>query len=156
MRSMLKEFKEFAFKGNMLDLAVGLIIGVAFGAVVNALASGVIMNLVAAIFGKPNFDSIAWHIGRGCAAHSVRNCTAIRFGTLITALVNFMIIAFVLFLVVKAVNRAVRKPGSPVEAPTRPCTYCLSSIPAATRCMACTSTVEPPAAGPVAEQVAGG
>lgn len=68
-----------------------------------------------------------------------------------------MIIAFVLFLVVKAVNRAVRKPGSPVEAPTRPCPYCLSSIPAAaTRCMACTSTVEPPAAGPVAEQVAGG
>ena len=145
MRRVLKEFKEFAFRGNMLDLAIGVIIGAAFGAVLNSLAKDVLMNLVAAVFGKPDFSAVAWHIGQ-CAKVTDPRCTTIGVGNLITLMVNFVIIAFVLFLVVKAVNRAVPKPRAVETRNTRDCPYCLTAIPlGATKCFACTSTVEPPA-----------
>ena len=92
---MLKEFKEFALKGNLLDIAVGLILALAFTAVVGALIGGVIMPIIAAIFGKPNFDAITITIGEG----------VIEIGRFITALVNFLIIAWVLFVIVKAAGR---------------------------------------------------
>jgi large conductance mechanosensitive channel len=98
-RSMFKEFKEFAFKGNLIEIAVGLVLALAFVAVVTALVDGVIMPIVAAIFGKPNFDDITFTIGDG----------VVRIGTFITALVNFLIIAWVLFLIVKAANRLMPK-----------------------------------------------
>jgi large conductance mechanosensitive channel len=98
-RQMLKEFKEFAFKGNLIEIAVGLVLALAFVAVVTALVDGVIMPIVAAIFGKPNFDDITFTIGDG----------VVRIGTFITALVNFLIIAWVLFLIVKAANRLMPK-----------------------------------------------
>lgn len=93
---MLKEFKEFIMRGNILDLAVAVIIGGAFGAVVSAFTDKVLMAFIAAIVGKPNFDSIKFDIGKG----------TIFIGTFLTALVNFLIIAFVLFLILKAANRA--------------------------------------------------
>ncbi len=96
---MLKEFKEFAFKGNLIEIAVGLVLALAFVAVVNALVDGVIMPIIAAIFGKPNFDDITFTIGDG----------VVRIGTFITALVNFLIIAWALFLIVKAANRLMPK-----------------------------------------------
>ncbi len=141
MKGILKEFREFAFKGNMLDLAIGFIIGAAFSAVVNSLAKDVIMNVVAAIFGKPDFSKVVFHVGKG----------SVGIGILFTAIVNFLIIAFVLFLIIKAVNKSLPKP-KPVEAKkTRACPYCLTAIPlAATKCHACTSSVDPetvPAAG---------
>lgn len=92
---MLKEFKEFALKGNLIDIAVGLVLALAFTTVVTALVQGVIMPLVAAIFGKPDFNDIVWTVGDG----------VIRIGTFITAVVNFLIIAWVLFMIVKAANR---------------------------------------------------
>jgi large conductance mechanosensitive channel len=97
---LLKEFKEFSLKGNVLDVAVGLVLALAFTTVVNAFINGVIMPFVAAIFGEPNFDAIVIHVGDG----------VIAIGTFITAVVNFLIIAWVLFLIVKAANRF-RKPA---------------------------------------------
>jgi large conductance mechanosensitive channel len=96
---MLKEFKEFALKGNLLDTAIGLVLGLAFVAVVTALVNGVIMPLIAAIFGKPTFDDIVWRVGDG----------RILIGTFLTALINFLLIAWVLFLIVKAANRFTKR-----------------------------------------------
>lgn len=105
---MLKEFKEFALKGNLIEIAVGLVLALAFIAVVTALVGGVIMPIIAAMFGKPSFDDIIIDIGDG----------RILIGSFITALVNFLIIAWVLFLIVKAANRLMPKqdePGGPTE-----------------------------------------
>lgn len=135
---MFKEFKAFALKGNMLDLAVGVIIGATFNAVINSLVGDVIMNFVAAIVGKPDFSELVFTIGN----------TPIRYGNFLTALVNFFLIAFVLFLVIRAVNRLTRPKGADAEAPRmRECPYCTTAIPMkARRCLACTSEVEPQAA----------
>ena len=108
---MLKEFKEFAMKGNLIDVAVGLVLALAFTGLVNAFIDGIIMPLIAAIFGKPNFDAIVWTIGSG------RDATQILVGTVITAIVNFLVIAWVLFLIVKAANRF-RKPAEEPTGPT--------------------------------------
>lgn len=91
---MLKEFKEFIARGNVVDLAVAVVIGAAFTAVITAFANGVLMNLVAAVFGKPNFDALTFTIGKG----------VIEYGKFLTALVNFAIVAVAMFLVVKAIN----------------------------------------------------
>lgn len=108
---MLKEFKEFAMKGNLIDVAVGLVLALAFTGLVNAFIDGIIMPLIAAIFGKPNFDAIVWTIGSG------KDATQILVGTFLTAIVNFLVIAWVLFLIVKAVNRF-RKPAEEPTGPT--------------------------------------
>jgi len=109
---MLREFKEFALRGNLLEVAVGLVIALAFTAVVTAVIDGVLMPLIAAVFGQPSFDAIVWTIGDD------RDATRILIGSFITALVNFLIIAWVLFLIVKAANRLMPKedePGAPTE-----------------------------------------
>ncbi len=103
---MLKEFREFILKGNALDLAIGVILGVAFGAVVTALNEGVLMAIVAALFGKPDFDQLAFDL----------NGTPIHYGRVLTALVNLALVGAVLFAVVKVINR-MRRPAAtpPVE-----------------------------------------
>ena len=108
---MLKEFREFAMKGNLIDVAVGLVLALAFTALVNAFIDGIIMPLIAAIFGKPNFDAIVWTIGSG------KDATQILVGSFLTAIVNFLVIAWVLFLIVKAANRF-RKPAEEPTGPT--------------------------------------
>ncbi|MGH2734676.1 MAG: large conductance mechanosensitive channel protein MscL [Actinomycetota bacterium] len=135
LSNIVKEFREFALKGNMIELAVAFILGLAFNAVVQALANGVVLNLVAALFGQPSFDSIAW----------VVNDTDILIGALLAALVNFLVVALVLFMIVKTINRLRRPAETPPEPPnTRECPHCLTAIPVqATRCSACTSEVEP-------------
>lgn len=108
---MLQEFKAFLFRGNLLDLAVAVILGVAFGAVVTAFTDGIIMALIAAMFGQPSFDSITIALEDG----------AILIGSFLTALVNFVIIAAVLFAVLKAAERAQRRkddPAGDAPAPT--------------------------------------
>lgn len=132
---MFKEFKEFAFRGNMLDLAIGIIIGGAFGAVVSSFAQDVLMSVVAAAFGEPTFDNLTFAVGRG----------EILYGKFLTAVVAFLLVAFALFFVVKAINRAMGPTDAPPEPPSRrECPYCTTSIPVvATRCLACTSAVEP-------------
>jgi large conductance mechanosensitive channel len=95
MKDMVKEFKEFINRGNLVELAIAFVIAAAFGLVINSIVAGVLMPIIAAIFGEPNFDSIVWHIGDG----------EILIGTALTAIVNFLIIAFVCFVIIKAYNR---------------------------------------------------
>lgn len=94
MKTWMKEFKEFINRGNLIELAIAFVLAAAFGAVVLAIVDGVIMPIIAAIFGQPNFDSITIDLGDG----------VILIGTAITAIVNFLVIAFVCFLVIKAYN----------------------------------------------------
>jgi large conductance mechanosensitive channel len=93
---MIQEFKAFIMRGNIVDLAVAVILGVAFGAVVSAFTDGVLMAFIAAIVGEPNFDSITIEIGDG----------EILIGTFLTSVVNFLIIAFSLFMVLKGIEKA--------------------------------------------------
>ena len=130
---MWKEFKEFALRANVLELAIAVILGLAFGAVITSLVDDVLMNLIAALVGEPDFSDLTFTVGDA----------VIRYGAFLTALVNFLLVALALFLVVRAINRATRKPAD--EEPTvRECPFCLSTIPSrATRCSACTMEVQP-------------
>lgn len=128
--ALIREFREFALKGNLVELAVAFVLGVAFAAVVTSLVDDVIMQVVAAIIGKPDFSNLTFSIGDG----------VIRYGSFLTALVTFLIIAWVLFLIVKAVQSAL--PAK--EATKRDCPHCLSSIPVgAGTCSFCTKDVQP-------------
>src|SRR6476469_8909843 len=127
MRGWLNEFKAFILRGNVVDLAVAVVIGTAFGLVVAAFVSDVIMPILGALGGKPSFDQYYW----------VLNGSRILVGSFLTVLVSFLILAAVIFFfVVKPVNWLMsrRKTELPVDPATRDCPYCLSSIPvAATR-----------------------
>ena len=96
---MLKEFKEFINQGNVVDLAVAVVIGAAFGAVIKSFTDDVLMQIIAAIFGKPDFSNLTFKIGKG----------VIRYGAFLNAVIAFVIIAFALFMVVKALNTLNRK-----------------------------------------------
>ena len=106
---MLKEFRDFAMKGNVIDLAVGVVIGAAFGAIVGAVVDHIIMPIVGMITGGINFDSLSLKVGDA----------ELKYGMAISAAVKFLAIALFLFLVIKAVNRT-KKPEPPVEAPPTP------------------------------------
>src|SRR5207237_2140184 len=119
MQGVIKEFKDVAVKGNMLDLAIGFIIGAAFSAVVTALSKGVLMQVISAVFGKADFSNVKFSIRR----------TPILVGDLITALINFLIVAAVLFVLVKAINRAMVKPKAVEETKSRDGAYALPPFP---------------------------
>ena len=133
MKKFFKEFKEFALKGNVMDLAVGMIIGAAFTAIVTSLVNDVIMPLLSLITaGYLDFSHIVWKI----------NNVEINFGTLLTAVVTFICIALVLFLLIKLIKKAenLRKKEEEAAPTTKKCPYCMSEIPIeATRCPHCTS-----------------
>ena len=132
---MLREFRAFILRGNLVDLAVAVVIGTAFTAVVNAIVKDLITPLIAAVGGKPNFGSLAFTI----------NGSRFAYGDILNALVTFVLIAAVLFfLVIKPVNAlmAALRTEPDIESPTRSCPECLSQIPrAASRCAFCTSEV---------------
>jgi len=134
---MIKEFKEFLLRGNLLDLAVAVVIGAAFTAVVAAITKGIITPLIKAIFGgSTQFDSL----------HFTLNGSSINYGSVLTALLNFVIVAAVIFFVViKPVNALMAKMGrTPSEEPMRECPECMSKVPdQATRCAYCTSVLTP-------------
>jgi large conductance mechanosensitive channel len=100
---MLREFRDFIIKGNALQLAIGIILGVAFGAVITALTEGVLMAFIAAIFGKPDFNALAFDL----------DGTPIQYGRVLTALINLILVGAALFFVVRAVNRIVPPPKAP-------------------------------------------
>jgi large conductance mechanosensitive channel len=135
--AVLKEFREFILRGNVVDLAVAVVIGAAFTAVVNALVKDLITPIIAAIFGKPNFADLTFTI----------NDSRFAYGDFLNAVLTFVLVAFALFfLVVKPVNylMARRRTEPNVESTTRDCPECLSAIPvAAHRCAFCTSEVAP-------------
>ena len=132
---MLKEFRDFLFRGNILELAVAFVMGLAFAAVVNSLVNDLVMPIIAMIIGKPDFNNLVFTIN---GAH-------FRYGAFITNLIKFVAIgAAVFFFVVKPVNglMARRRTEPPVDESVRPCPECLSEIPkAARRCAFCTAEV---------------
>jgi large conductance mechanosensitive channel len=135
----MKDFREFLLRGNLVDMAVGIVIGIAFAAVVTALVADLVTPLIAAIGGNPDFSSLSFTI----------NKSHFLYGAFINALITFVVIAAVIFfLVVKPVNAlmARRKTEPQVDATTRECPYCLSQIPVgARRCAFCTQEVAAPA-----------
>jgi len=143
---MLKEFKEFIAKGSALDLAVGVVIGAAFTAIVKSLVDGVIMPVVGLALGKVDFVNLFLVIDEGNAAGPYPTLAAaqeagavvVAWGMFVNAVVSFVIVSFVVFLMVKAINRIRR--AEVAEENLKDCPFCLTLVPdAATRCPACTS-----------------
>ena len=142
---MLKEFKEFAMKGNVLDMAIGVIMGGAFGKIVSSLVSDVLMPPLGLLLGKVDFSSLFIDLSGtsqpSLAAAKTAGAPTINYGVFLQATFDFIIITFVIFLMVKQVNR-LKKPEAVVAPTTKDCPQCLSAIPIkATKCAHCTSNV---------------
>ncbi|MGN1182302.1 MAG: large conductance mechanosensitive channel protein MscL, partial [Faecalibacillus sp.] len=141
---MLKEFKEFALKGNMIDLAVGVIIGGAFNSLVTSLVNNIIMPILSLVTGKIDFTNLFISLdGKSYATLEMAQkagASTINYGSFITGLINFLIMAFVIFLIVKAMNQLRRpKEETPVAPTTKICPFCKSEISIeASRCPHCT------------------
>jgi large conductance mechanosensitive channel len=143
----LDEFKEFAMRGSVIDLAIGIIIGTAFNGVVTSLVNDVIMPPIGRLLGKVNFADLYINLTSqhypSLAAAQQAGAATLNYGAFINTVINFLIIAFVVFLLVKQINRLVRKPAPPPAPATKECPYCFSTIPIkATRCPDCTSQLE--------------
>lgn len=143
---MLKEFREFAMRGNVVDMAVGIIIGAAFGGIVKSLVADVIMPPIGVILGGVDFSNIFINLSDGdfesLAAAQEAGAATVNVGVFINTVLNFIIVAFAVFLLIRAINQLKRKEEEePAPEPTeKDCPYCLSSIPIkATRCPHCTS-----------------
>lgn len=141
---MIKEFKEFIARGNVIDLAVGVIIGVAFGKIVTSLVDGIIMPPIGLLLGKIDFASlfVVLDSSKGVPASltdaKTKGIPVLAYGQFINDIINFLIVAFVIFLLVKFVNKVRRKDVS-----MKDCPECLTSIPlAASRCAACCSDLK--------------
>jgi large conductance mechanosensitive channel len=133
---MLKGFRDFILRGNVLDLAVAVIIGAAFGAIINSLVADVLNPLIAAVVGKPDFSAIVLNVGSG----------HVKVGNFLNALISFLIVAttvyFVIVLPANSIMAKFKKTEEPAPAATKPCPECLSEIPiAAKRCAHCTQLV---------------
>ena len=140
---MFKEFKEFIMRGNVLDLAVGIVIGAAFGRIVTSLVSDILMPPIGVLHGKVDFKNLFIDLSGGhyatLDAANKAGAATIKYGLFLNTVVEFLIVAFVIFLVVKQANRMKRQPA--LAAPTtKECLFCRTSIPIqATRCPNCTS-----------------
>lgn len=146
---MLKEFKEFALKGNMIDLAVGVIIGGAFNSLVTSLVENIIMPILSLVTGKIDFSNLFITLDgntyKTLAQAQKAGASTINYGLFVTGLLNFIIMAFVIFMIVKAMNKLREKTEKTVEEKTtkKICPYCQSEISIqATRCPHCTSQLE--------------
>jgi len=141
---MLKEFKEFAMRGNVLDMAIGVIIGGAFGKIVSSFVADIMMPPLGLLMGKVDFSSLFIDLsGAGhpsLAAAKAAGAATLNYGVFINTMIDFLIVAFAIFLLLKQINRFLKKP-EPAPAPsTKDCPYCLSAIPLkATRCAHCTA-----------------
>jgi len=147
---MLKEFRDFAMRGNVLDLAVGFIMGAAFGKIVTSLVSDIIMPPIGLILGKVDFSSLYINLsGKDfdtLADAKKAGAATINYGLFLNNVIDFLIVAFAVFLMVKQINRLMPKPPPAPVVPTKACSYCTTMIPAAaTRCPHCTSELEQPA-----------
>lgn len=149
---MFKEFKEFAMKGNVLDMAVGIIIGAAFGAIITSFVSDVIMPPIGLLLGNVDFSSLFVVLKEGkipapyitLADAKAAGAITMNYGLFFNTIVSFLIIAFAIFMVVKSVNRMKREEQAPPAAPTtKDCPFCLSAVPIkAVKCGHCTSALK--------------
>ncbi len=149
---MFKEFKEFAVRGNVLDMAVGIIIGAAFGGIVNSFVSDVIMPPIGLLLGKVDFSNLYIILKEGMVAGPFASlaeakkagAVTVSYGVFINTIINFIILAFVVFLFIRSINKLRRKEEATPAAPTtKECTFCFSVIPVkATRCPHCTSELK--------------
>ena len=147
---MFKEFKEFAMRGNVIDMAVGIVIGAAFGTIVKSLVSDIIMPPIGLLLGKVDFSNLFAVLKQGeavagpyasLADAQVAGAVTINYGVFINTLISFIVIAFAIFMVIRAMNNLKKKEEAPPAEPTtQDCPYCFTSIPIkATRCPHCTS-----------------
>lgn len=146
---MLKEFKEFAMRGNVIDMAVGIIIGVAFGTIVKSLVSDIIMPPIGLLLGDVDFANLFTVLKDGTvpgpystlADAQKASAVTVNYGVFVNTLISFIIVAFAVFLLIRQINKLKRKEEAPPAEPTtKDCPYCLLSIPIkATRCPHCTS-----------------
>lgn len=145
---MLKEFKEFAMRGNVLDMAIGIIIGAAFGKIITSLVGDVLMPPIGLLLGKLDFSNLFINLS-GQRFASLMDAKAagvatINYGIFFNTIIDFVIVAFVIFLLIRQVNKMKRQPEvAPAVPTTKECPYCLSVIPIkATRCPNCTSELK--------------
>jgi large conductance mechanosensitive channel len=139
---MLKEFKEFAMRGNVIDMAVGVVIGAAFGKIIGSLVEDVVMPPIGLALGKVDFSNLFVNLSGkdypSVAAAKAAGAATLNYGIFFNTILNFVIIALAVFLVIRSFNKT--KQPEPAAAPTKECPHCLSAIPIkATRCAHCTS-----------------
>ncbi len=149
MKNFLKEFKEFAMKGSVIDLAVGIIIGTAFNAIVNSLVKDIILPPMALILNKVNFSDLYIDLTRGgyknLAEAQAAGAPTLNYGLFINNIITFLITALAVFLIIKWINRLRRRKaaGKDKDPQTKQCSYCFTEIPIkATRCPHCTSILQ--------------
>lgn len=142
---MLKEFKEFIMRGNVLDMAIGIIIGGAFGKIITSLVNDILMPPIGVLLGGVDFANLFINLSgkpyASLADAQAAGAATINYGLFLNTIIDFVIVAFAIFLLIRAVNRMRREQETPPAAPTtKECPYCLSTIPIkATRCANCTS-----------------
>jgi len=143
---MLKEFKEFAIKGNMIDLAIAVILGGAFGKIITSLVNDIIMPPLGLLLGNVNFTDLFVSLNgtkyASLADAQAAGAATLNYGLFINTIIDFLIVAFIIFLIVKQINRMKRAPV-PAGPTTKDCPYCYTQIPIpATRCPNCTSELK--------------
>jgi len=143
---MLKEFREFAMRGNVLDLAIGVIIGGAFGKIVTSFVKDIIMPPIGLLLGNVDFANLFINLSRGKYATLVdaqaAGAVTLNYGAFLNTIVDFIIVAFVIFLLVRQVNK-LQKPAAAAPATSKECPFCISAIPLkAIRCPHCTSQLK--------------
>lgn len=145
---MLKEFREFAMRGNVMDMAIGIVLGVAFGAIVTSLVNDVLMPPIGLVMGGVDFNDLFINLGDGTYATLAdaqeAGAPVVAYGAFLNRVLDFLIVAFVIFLVVKQMNRLKRREEGPAPEPTeKTCPHCATAIPvAATKCPHCTSQLQ--------------
>ena len=145
---MLKDFREFAIKGNVIDMAIGVIIGGAFGKIVSSLLSDVLMPPIGLLMGRVDFSSLFVSLNgehyASLTAAKAAGAPTLNYGVFLNTVLDFLIVAFVIFLVIRQINRLKRAEAAPApaSATTKACSFCCSNIPLkATRCPQCTSSL---------------
>lgn len=145
---MLKEFKEFVMRGNVLDLAVGIIIGAAFGKIVSSFVNDILMPPVGLLLAKVDFSNLFLNLSgtpyASLAEAKAAGAATLNYGLFLNAVIDFLIVSFAIFMLIRQANRLKREPEAAPAAPAiKECPYCLSIVPRkATRCAACTSELQ--------------
>ena len=141
---MLKEFRDFAMRGNVLDMAVGIIIGAAFGKIVSSFVADIMMPPLGLALGKVDFSNLFLALNgesyASLAAARAAGAPTLNVGLFLNTVIDFLIVAFAIFLLIRQVNRFTKKPEPAASPTTKDCPYCISAVPLkATRCPHCTS-----------------